>query len=347
MKKLLFCAAAATLLTACNNDETLNVNTNNEDLIRFSVTTENATRANIYCSENALEGFTVTAFDEDGDMIIKNDAYTKGEDGYTCPTLRYWPGNGKLTFWAIQNGTLDFTNKTAPTVAYAVSTNKDLVYAKSEGTKADGTVKLNFRHALSQVIFGAKLADNATANRLEVKVKGVEVCGVATDGTFTLPAALTTTKIAHGTGHAATDYSAVTPGTWAATGAANYGAALSDYTTVGTDGLAISTANSAEALLMIPKTYDDNDAVYFLVDCDIVQKGVAGNNEADVQVFKGKVKVPFTPTWDQGKRYLYTFVIGDGTGVDEDDNNIFVKIKFDVSVDEFVDETGNDLTLGK
>lgn len=367
MKKIIFCAAAtAALLASCSNEETVEVNQNNPNLIRFSATTENATRADgytpsskVYCNANPVEAFTVFAFDETGKTVIDGDEYTYDGTIYKSANNveRYWPKEGKLNFYAVNNGVLSFESGKAVVKGYTVAegkNGKDLVYAVASASKADVNntidkkVNLNFRHALSQVVFAAKVSQQAKNDNLTVNVKGVTVCNVPESGNYEINPALTSVNIDHSGSHSANDYSSVTAGVWTPAGdKANFGASLDAYTLI-SDVVTISAPNSDNALLLIPGNYsawtkDDNNGTYFLVDCQIYQQVKA--TEEKVTVWEGQVLVPFSATWEQGKRYLYTFVFGNGTGIDPNNPNnpIFVPISFNVKVDEFVN--GNEANL--
>ncbi len=68
-----------------------------------------------------------------------------------------------------------------------VTAQKDLIYAvKTARNKnnTDGTVNLNFRHALSQVVFTAI----NPSRKLYAEIKGISICNVKKSGTFTYPA---------------------------------------------------------------------------------------------------------------------------------------------------------------
>lgn len=368
MKKLFFCAATAVaLLTSCSNEETVEVNQNNPDLIRFSASTENATRAGaytpsskVYCNANPVDLFTVYAFDEDGKAVIDGDEYTFDGSNYNSANNveRYWPKSGTLKFYAVNNGVLSFEDGNAVVKNYTVAEGKegkDLVYAVTSASKADVNasldkkVKLNFRHALSQVVFAAKTTQKAKDDHLTINVKSVTVCNVPTSGNYTINPASTSDNINHTANHSGADYSTVEPGTWAPAGRGNFGASLADYTLLN-DAVTVSEPNSDQALLLIPGNYTawEKDAAagtYFLVDCQIYQQVKA--SEAKVTVWEGPVLVPFSATWEQGKRYLYTFVFGNGTGIDPNnpDNPVFVPISFNVKVDEFVNGNEGNVDL--
>lgn len=202
MKKLLFAGIAVSMLAACSQDEVVPVN-NDSNAIKFGVVTENGTRAeDIYCTNNPFANFQVFAkYGDakyiDGDLIVKNGSNWDNNSG-----LRYWPNSGSLTFYAHRNGDKVFTWGEAtdvPTfkefkVEEKVNEQLDLMYAvKTESKTAEGKVTLNFRHALSQIVFNAK----NTNENLYVEIDGVSVVNVNSKGTYTFPTGDTDNTLTH------------------------------------------------------------------------------------------------------------------------------------------------------
>jgi hypothetical protein len=172
MKKILFSVALTLGLVACSHDEVIDVNRNGDE-IKFGVVTDVTTRAtDVYCNNNMPGAFNVWAIayvdNADGtpvthgapyivkDAIVKDGTAWKNTSG-----VRYWP-NGTLQFWAEVNAGENFIwDAGAPriedyTVPTDVAAQKDLLYAVTDKLeKGNGQVTLNFRHALSQVVFRA------------------------------------------------------------------------------------------------------------------------------------------------------------------------------------------------
>lgn len=365
MKKTLIGASALLLFAACSNDETV-LERNDANAIRFSVASEGTTRAaDVYCSNHLFDGFTVYATADGGKTLINGDELTL-TDG-TAATEYYWPSSG-ANFYAVSGndaGSFTFNKDEASTVDFtvapSVASQKDLSYAVAKYTAKpdDGKAKLNFRHALSQVVFKAK----NTNSKLYVVVKSVTVGGVASSGTYTLPTDATDDAMAHPT---PASYVTAGRGSWGATptGSVKYttaalgadgagivipaGATEATDLTVGTDGDAASFAN---AMLLIPQTttaYDTSAAgtddtktgTYFIVNVDIYS--VAGDtfDEAtDIHIYSGDVRVPVAFNWQEGNCYVYTLVFGKGNGGTEPgpgpEKPVLVPITFEVSVDEF------------
>ena len=101
---------------------------------------------------------------------------------------------------------------------------------------------------------------------------------------------------------------------------------------------------------------------YFLVKCKIfnVAKPADGYQPSDVRIWPASneyadVAIPYSATWEAGKRYVYTFVFTDkGNGGynpepgGTDPEDVLVPIKLDVTVDDFVDGAADqDIKLEK
>lgn len=404
MKKAIFASIAVAMLTACSQDEVVLVN-NDANAIRFGVTTESASRAaDVYCQNNRFTKFNVYAtynnavYIDNDEIEYKNNAWTNNSG------LRYWPNTNQVTFYGFVNGELDntVTDATAPkftTFAPAnnVADQVDLLYARKTQGKTvptDGSavttpqqVTLNFRHALSQIVFNAR---NDNAN-LYVKIKGVSVVNVKGNGVYSLPTADTDVQLDHGYDADAT-YPTTGRGGWTfadtVTATSHYSVSLGNGIAIeynGTetdpDATAISltdwtthdaATSKSMAMLLIPQTTDaynvavadtekdENDKYtrsgsYFLVDCQIWN--VAGdefNENTDVCLWnKGNVMIPVKFEWEEGKKYLYTFVFGNGNGgydpdpTDPTPDPVLVPITFNVTVDEFFNVDNGNIETGR
>lgn len=356
MKKNLFSAAMALVLVSCSSDEVIEVN-RASDVIEFGVVANALTRAeNIYSSTNLPEEFKVWA-SYNGKTYIDGDVIKKqGNSWVNTTAVRYWPelADGEnLTFFAHVNGGEYFVFY--PGIAgisdYVVPTDadhKDLLYATAVANK--GPVNLQFRHALSQVVFNAK----NTNKGLKVVIDGVSVCNLGNKNTLIYPQSNTIGPWNDLIISSDADYS-------------DY----SDYSvtfnpvTVAAEATPLTSANddgktySSNAMLLLPQkttawtptgTVKPSDASqtgsYFLVKCAI--SNVAGTDETmlwgtkngDTYVTK-EIAIPAEFDWFQGNQYLYTFVFGNGNGgYDPEDNTpVLTPIDFTISVDDFVPVT--------
>lgn len=368
MKKILFSAAMALVLVSCSRDEVIEINRDSDE-IRFGVVTDAATRAaDVYCNNNLPGAFTVYA-NHNGKTYIDGDLIQKDGTAWVNKTgVRYWP-EGDVSFYAHVNaGTAFKGSTTAPTIEnYTVPTTvadqKDLLYAVKSQSQTEGQVTLNFRHALSQIVFQAK---NTNAN-LYVEIDGVTICNLGNVNTFTYPTANTDDNIINHDGVGETTTTGAW-GTWVnlTGGNTDYPVAF-DAVSVPGDNVEKSLTNtndkgefSSNAMLLLPQTTtawdtttkpsaDTQTGSYFLVDCKICN--VAGDAYAstDIVLWDGPVAIPASFTWEQGKKYIYTFVFGDGNGGydpnPDDPTPVLLPITFNVTVDDFVPVENQDVVM--
>lgn len=225
MKKLLIFGVAALSLTACTSEDIMEQNAANE--IRYTVQTERGTRAtDVYCPNNMHSHFKLYAATTDnGRPFIVGDDVTRNGNTWNNATKRFWPAEA-LNFYAFENdqNSFNWENKTFENfqVNPNVAQQNDLLYAfaknvQKEETADSKTLDLNFRHALSQVVFRAK----NTSTCYYIECYGVEVHNLYSKGTYTFPTETTTSNIPHNPGLVDTDnnniieWYAATRGSWA------------------------------------------------------------------------------------------------------------------------------------
>lgn len=387
--KYLVAALSAVALTACTNDEVMEVNRGRG--ITFQVATEASTRATA-TTTGTIDEFTVWGFTtENGENKTLMDALavTKTGETWGYTGTIYWPAN-PVDFYSVSptpesgkvsGGTVSIANDAQTISNFTANTDQskqvDLLYAVNKGEKkADHTasaVSINFRHALSQIVFKAK----NTNDNLKVTIRGVKVGNIKKTGDFTYPSSSTTTHNAFENG----TITAGTQGTWANVETEEtFAAGITQQTLDGvvSEAVDLTTKTGAAysgALFMIPQALTawdpettgalspTNKGVYFLVDCQM-QSG-----EDDVTVWPtaemdtdedgyAEVAIPASNlTWDQGKKYVYTFVFGEGggyePGTDPDPDPTLYGINFTVTVDEFIngfdpdDDKEVDMTTGE
>lgn len=390
-------------MASCSQDETIGIN-HDGDEITFNVVTNNATRAaDVYCNQNLPGGFYVSAI-SDGKTYIDKDHVTGSNGNWTNTSgTRYWPETA-VDFYAYVNAGTSYTwtvNEGKATAKFenfavngTVADQVDLLYAVKTGQeKADGKVNLNFRHALSQIVFQAK---NTNAN-LYVEIAGVSVANVGGTNTFTFPSANTEINIVDhdenadgvyedGEFGSGINYDA-SWGTWEAltSGTEKYDVDFEKTPVPGTNTLvALTTANetgkeyNSNAMLLLPQNTtawdpetnplpgaEKNTGSYLLVDCAIFN--VAGDEYTDGDVcLWGELKegtwntkelaIPVTFDWQQGKKYVYTLVFGEGNGgydpdpePDPDPENpdpVLVPITFEITVEDFELVDGGEIESG-
>lgn len=370
-KYLLVTALSAAALTACNNDEVLEVNQGRG--ISFQVATEAATRA-AATTTNSIDEFMVWGFTQEdpAKTLMKDLSVSKTGSEWTYTGTIFWPA-APVNFYSISpepvsgkvsEGAVSITSDEQKITGFTVNTDQsqqvDLLYAVNKGETKDEhettPVSINFRHALSQIVFKAK----NTNENLKVIVKGVKIGNIKKAGDFTYPNS-TTESGTITTGTQGSWTSVQTPET--------FSAGVTELTLDGVqDAQNLTTQNNdiyIGALFMIPQALtpwepettgalsDENKGVYFLVDCQIL----SGTNK-DIQVWPSdasqthaEVAIPASQlTWDQGKKYIYTFTFGEGGGYvpgeEPDPDPTLIGIDFDVTVDEFKDGGEQDIDMG-
>ena len=404
MKKFLFGTAGLLLIAAsCSKNEVVEVNRDGDE-ISFNVVAGNATKAaDIYCNNNKPSGFTVYA-ESDGKTYINGDRIVSTDGGNTWVNesgTRFWPNESKVDFYAVENGTItwnpDAAEGTAPAsianfeVSTAVASQKDLLYSvkmdqtKGETAETTSPVTLNFRHALSQIVFNAK---NTNAN-LYVEISGVSVVNVGNKNTFAFPTDDTDNNMVDADHDGSFNYTIdYTDGSWGKWNALTSGSTVYpvNFETVkveGTNTVVDLTANvmgentvknefNKNALLLLPQTsiawnpetvptpgLEGNAAngSYFLVNCAIYN--VAGDkfDAGDTPLWgttdaHKQAAIPVAINWEQGKKYIYTFIFGEGGGYDPDDPDdpdnpdpVLIPITFEVTVDDFVEVPAQDIDM--
>lgn len=229
MKKVIYFALVALILTACSNEEDLGKSSSSKKEIGFKATVGSNTRASQgFCSRNQPGELYVWACVPDGSgykPYFERNIYTYGmdDDFYTSSSKRYWP-DSDIRFYAFPFGgcgihytpkwtsdgstmEFDYTNPKEPESQF------DLMYAASGDVQADeydGSfyTDLYFRHALSQIEFKAK----TEKEDYYVEVVGVKITNIKGAGHYVLP----TVTDNYYTGHAGfpgNDYR-TTRGTW-------------------------------------------------------------------------------------------------------------------------------------
>ena len=372
-KKHLIWSLAALAIAGCSNNETVDINRG--DAIAFRTVAENMTRSTVE-STNTLSAFKVSGFTE-GKTLMSGVEVTKKDGKWTYANTQFWP-ESSVDFYSVApvgtnvNITAESQKIENFTVDTDVAKQVDLLYAvNKDETKEDhaaSAVNINFRHALSQIVFKAK----NTNENLKVIVKGVKIGNIKKSGDFTYPTSSTTPQNIAEDGTIV----ATTQGTWGNVNTAETFSAGMNAGGVTLDGkvetavdLTAATGSDASksytgALFMIPQPLaawdpsttgalsSSNTGVYFLLDCQIF----SGTNR-DVQIWpagtastSAEIAVPANSlTWEQGKKYVYTFIFGDGAGYipgpDPDPDPTLIGIDFDVTVDEFINGGEEDIEM--
>lgn len=410
MKKLFLLAwPIALAAVSCSNEEVVSVN-NDANEIKFAVVAENGTRAqNLFCNVNKPTNFHVWAA-VNGAQYFANASYTDNGGTFYIDggSTRYWPDASKtVDFYAVTEETAvavadpataavyndwstgfgwnsikqGATEAAASTITWTTRSLKapeqtDLLYAYTRASRpAYGVATpINFRHALSQIVFKAV----NTNKTIDVEINQVEVVNIAESGVFTMPFGNLGTEEApnwnvtdanvkdHTTGGA---YPAKGVGKWdiqTTNATPNKTYTTTQFTKVQvlntvtnlTDEVGTNSPEAhpmvKQSLLLIPQTttaWDKASAPgatgsYFKVYCHI--RNIAGSavTDSDIDLWGTKddfkaVYIPVAAAWEPGKKYIYTFNFGGDTtgGYDEEGKPVLFPISFTITVDDFVKVT--------
>lgn len=285
--------------------------------------------------------------------------------------------NGTST-WAFTNpSSLKFTGYTVQATPAA---QLDFIYAaKLNVEKTSSAVELNFRHALSQIEFKAQNNNN----KIYVEIDEVSVVNVNSKGNITITKDTSTKFQDHNLGDAADDNDTrgdnrcewsdqSVPATYTASfTAVPVGSSATSLTVTDASG-----EYNTNTMYLLPQTLTawdktkpakhqdaENTGSYFLVKAliynvagesvdktnDVVVWGTAPSGEKTSWTTKEiAIPVPASTTWEDGKRYVYTFVFtktGNG-GYDPDNNKpVLTPITLQVDVDDFVDTKNKDVEM--
>lgn len=385
MKKHLVLGALAVLaLAACTKSEVVEINKSNE--ITLSATTgKNLTKATDgYCNSVKPEDFQVWAATQ-GKTYFADQKYKKSGTSYIADgAARYWP-DGAVDFFAAKNhnGTANFTYSGTTalkfegyTVKHDVDKQTDFIYAVKKGaTKSSTATPLNFRHALSQIEFQAK---NANQN-IYVYIDGVQVVNVKNAGTFTMTDATEDQFIDPDLDDTDND-TRTNRGVWTAhSGNDTYAVEFSSPIAVPYGSSATKLTNTTSdqytnySMYLLPQTLDNvwggktsgpastSGKTYFVVSALIYNVAVPGsfNPSTDVVLWGDNSTGSYKPKdiavqvdpgmeWKDGFRYVYTFNFTNygvggtdpGTGAD-----VLTPITLTVTVDDFVDAGNTDVEV--
>lgn len=336
--KFFFMALSAmALATGCSNDETTDLNPG--DAITFSAVTNSPTRTTA-TTTNSISAFKTYAYYKASDAATSYttfmDGVTVSKEGSTwsTPSTYFWPNDGSLDFYSVAPTDITVTQTVSGTnysysiedfeVPYLYSSQKDLIYAVNKGeTRAAheaSAVEVNFRHALSQIVFKAK----NTNEKLKVQIDGVRIAFVKNNGTYTLPVSETATWLEEDV--KSTSEATGSQGAWTLDDTKTYyTAGITSYTLNGKVETAVDLTTSDGSLFLLPQSLTawdrDNDVnnnklgAMFLVKCRIW-----GGDNLDTELWpnaggaSSEVAIPVEINWLEGYKYTYTFVFGEGSG---------------------------------
>ncbi len=390
MRKIFIAALAAVAMVSCAKDEAVEINKG--DAIGFAATTGRTTRTVTIDGIDEFNKFRVWGFHNNGgkptalmtEVLVEKDA--NGDWGYGDPY--FWPTVGTCDFYGIYPVaedtpieshlnplTIDMAKKQ---ITYSIyNGNKtpnnpvDWVYSVNTGeVRQDTEVPMNFRHAMSQIVFQVK---NTNKNLKITIPEGIIILDCASQkGVYTLPSEDTTKD---------QPYESRVMGSWevAKLGEDVYSQAFAGIKGAVLDGvsncLVADFMKKDGAMITVPQTvvaYDnendpnnENSQAYFRMSVLIEQEDTEiwpgyTADEGVMQVTAGQaywVAIPIDATWLQGKKYTYTFIFGDGAGIVppgtpvppggeiEPGDPILAPIDFTVTIDDIEDAGNEDIEL--
>ena len=316
MKKQMMMLLAIAAMAGCSKSEVVDTpNGDGNTPIKLKTFVGKSVKATETKTDN-LTAFQMTAYttsaafpgtastDEPTPFIASQIVSRTGESSpyswpYTGP--QYWPQGKKVSFFAYAPTTgVTYAAPAAagwPGFTYTVAaeaSQADLVVAQrtsQDATSNNGSVALNFNHALSQILFSAKCA-NADFTAV---VKTIELSGIQNAGTYTFATS-------------ATEGTAI-EGSWSGVkGAEGYA-----YLTNGTAAIAKTTsdpiAGTNGALMLMPQTLT-------VAKLKVVYTVTIGSCDSEQSFDVTKENVELTGTWAPGMKYTYDLtLVSDATAI--------------------------------
>lgn len=354
IKSLFSVSILAIASTACTSDEVVSTPKSTETAISFNAITNNMTRAaNSFCSQDKPTKFFVAAFLDSQNYFepsIPNycDAITYNDPSWNSMFDRYWPKYNALDFYACLDGGETLATGSTFTAGengigafevkindYAIDTDitnqRDLMYAITKDAKQsdnNGTVTLNFLHALSQICFQATNVDSNT----EFEITNVQVSNIFGKGTFTFGDTSTT----QGHNEHSGDYTTTNQGSWVVDNTseqATYSLNLSNCKLEKYTGNEQKT-NISNLSYNGSIPHEISEDVYNTCKSRAMnllpQKGEAkitvsfkANGSNDISTEELQVNID----WEQGRRYVYNLIFSAGG-----------KITYSTTIADFVSE---------
>ncbi len=371
MKKSLFIAALATLaLASCSKNEVIELQ---QDQIKFSAVADNASRGvnNASSIQGDANGFAVLGYLTGTKTLYIGKSvepyydvakWDNTANAYKTNETYYWPTTGLdieaiypmpeanthslLTLYKKDSG--DKRSTLSLYQEYDVTKQKDILYAVRKGvTKGDvvsGCIPLNFRHALSQIVFSAGVTSGVN---LEVIIQSISFENNLPNTTYLLPNANThdNLNVDNGTITQNND-------TWATVGNQSYTDGTREFDNksitvtkelklrgiqMGVEeavaGYKEYTSSTNSPMFMIPheRRIDNSDSeapFNIVVNCQI--NSLSADGTSKVRLFPasgefGDLKQEIAIDWKQGVKYHYKLNFEQSVET----------IQFSITVDEY------------
>lgn len=333
MKRIVILAAAAALVLTASCAKNTVVDTPKEDVIGISAFSPVATKGSVLTTaklEDMYKTFNVNAFITVGgttSQFMTNLPYAYTDKWYyaNASDVKYWPATGTINFYGYAPATpKNFTVAASDsilniTVPEATADQNDILVAECLGTSKadhDGTysaastkdaVPMVFKHALTQVNFALQNSNT----KLDIDVTGIAIENVLNKVDVDFCGKYATSGVV-------TDYAAKLD-------VADF--KVSETATTVTTGSPMVLAPQSTATTAWDKTAAGAATQSrFALTLKIVDKA------SGVVIYDGIAYVPASFAWENGKNYTYTFVFGEGAGVDPNGDKILDIITFNPSV---------------
>lgn len=286
--------------------------------------------------------------------------------------------NGTVTFDPSAAVPFKFTDYT---VNSTVSAQTDFIYAvNKDQVKASGAT-LNFRHALSQIEFKAKNSNSS----IRVFINGIKVANVKSKGNFEVTGDTDVNFKDSDPAHVDTDNrSAESRGKWTYPTTPvtdSYSVSFTEKEVAASGSTVDLTYSSSgeyntNSMYLLPQPLDvwtgeggvaaadpGQNKAYFVVNAliyNVADPSVAFDKAKNVVLWGTNdgsgnwstkpiaVKIPTGQTWEDGKRYVYTFNFSEyGTGGTDPGTGdpVLTPITLSVTVDDFVDAGNTDVEV--
>ncbi len=178
-------AGLALIASSCHNDhDEIQLS---KDAIGFTANVPQSSRTNSSTLDR-LDDFTAHVFTNGKEYMVAN--VKRQGTAWTYEPVKYWPSSGQINVFAYSPTDISTTQgsglKRGDLTGYEDVGNVDMLYAVSINASKpdDSVVKLNFRHALSQVVITAKAED---PDDYKVVLHEVALCNIYAMGTFNFP----------------------------------------------------------------------------------------------------------------------------------------------------------------
>lgn len=179
------------LASCSNNDHDVNIEPSS-NVIAFTATAPYAQQSRTVTTTESLNSFTVYGF-VDGDVYMNDVKVNKTDNKWSYAPVQYWPLEKSVNFYSYspenittQNPVNDMEENQTDIPGFINNGTTDLLYGVNIGLSSATSkqVKVNFRHALSQVRF---LLKRRPGEMVDIHVSNVDLTGTCSIGSFSFP----------------------------------------------------------------------------------------------------------------------------------------------------------------